>query len=46
MAGGQDGVARAYSILADEYRRCMQLMGVRRSEDLAARHVQLPPPAS
>ncbi len=43
MAGGQDGVARAYEILADEYRRCMQLMGVRRSEDLAARHVDLPP---
>jgi L-lactate dehydrogenase (cytochrome) len=43
MAGGQDGVARTYQILADEYRRCMQLMGVRRSEDLAARHVELPP---
>lgn len=42
MAGGQDGVARAYEILSTEYRRAMQLLGVRRSVDLAARHVSLP----
>ena len=41
MAGGQDGVARAYEILAGEYRRSMQLLGVRRSEDLSDRHVEL-----
>ncbi len=46
MAGGQDGVARAHALLDDEYRRCMQLLGVRRSQDLAARHVDLPPPVS
>lgn len=40
MAGGQDGVARAYEILAEEYRRSMQLLGVRRSVDLSDRHVQ------
>ena len=45
MAGGQDGVARAYEILEGEYRRGMQLLGVRRSEDLADRHVGLGPPA-
>jgi L-lactate dehydrogenase (cytochrome) len=43
MAGGQDGVARAYEILDGEYRRGMQLLGVRRSEDLSDRHVELPP---
>ncbi|QUH02353.1 alpha-hydroxy-acid oxidizing protein [Saccharopolyspora erythraea] len=42
MAGGQDGVVRAYEILADEYQRCMQLLGVRRTEDLGERHVALP----
>ncbi|WP_193755464.1 alpha-hydroxy-acid oxidizing protein, partial [Saccharopolyspora erythraea] len=42
MAGGQDGAVRAYEILADEYQRCMQLLGVRRSEDLGERHVALP----
>ncbi|QDP97432.1 alpha-hydroxy-acid oxidizing protein [Microlunatus elymi] len=41
MAGGQDGVVRAYEILAEEYRRAMQLLGVRRSVDLAPRHVSL-----
>jgi L-lactate dehydrogenase (cytochrome) len=45
MAGGQDGVARAFEILDGEYRRGMQLLGVRRSEDLADRHVGLGPPA-
>ena len=39
MAGGQDGVARACEILEGEYRRGMQLLGVRRSEDLSDRHV-------
>jgi L-lactate dehydrogenase (cytochrome) len=45
MAGGQDGVARAFEILDGEYRRGMQLLGVRRSEDLADRHAGLGPPA-
>jgi L-lactate dehydrogenase (cytochrome) len=44
MAGGRDGVLRAYEILAEEYQRSMQLLGVRRSEDLSERHVALPPP--
>jgi L-lactate dehydrogenase (cytochrome) len=43
MAGGQDGVLRAYEILAEEYQRCMQLLGVRRSEDLSNRHVAFTP---
>ena len=43
MAGGQDGVVRAHEILEGEYRRSMQLLGVRRSEDLSERHVELPP---
>ena len=43
MAGGQDGVLRAYRILAEEYQRSMQLLGVRRSADLAERHVAFTP---
>ncbi len=43
MAGGQDGVLRAYEILAEEYLRCLQLLGVRRSEDLRASHVAFTP---
>ena len=46
MAGGQDGVLRAYRILAEEYQRCMQLLGVRRSEELAGRHVSFTPHGS
>jgi L-lactate dehydrogenase (cytochrome) len=42
MAGGQDGVIRAYEILASEYQRALQLLGVRRSCDLSDRHVTLP----
>lgn len=42
MAGGQDGVVRAYEILAAEYQRAMQLLGVQRSSELADRHVTLP----
>lgn len=42
MAGGQDGVIRAYEILATEYQRAMQLLGVRRSSELSERHVTLP----
>lgn len=42
MAGGQDGVVRAYEILAAEYQRAMQLLGVRRSSELSERHVSLP----
>lgn len=45
MAGGQDGVERTYAVLAEEYRRSMQLLGVRSSAELSARHVALPPPA-
>jgi L-lactate dehydrogenase (cytochrome) len=43
MAGGQRGVARAYEILAEEYLRSMQLLGVRRSADLGERHVAFTP---
>ncbi len=43
MAGGRDGVLRAYQILAEEYVRSMQLLGVRRSEDLSPRHVAFTP---
>ncbi|MGY1761440.1 alpha-hydroxy acid oxidase [Geodermatophilus sp. SYSU D00779] len=43
MAGGRDGVLRAYEILAEEYQRSMQLLGVRRSEDLSDRHVAFTP---
>jgi L-lactate dehydrogenase (cytochrome) len=43
MAGGQDGVLRAYRILAEEYQRSMQLLGVRRSVDLSERHVAVRP---
>jgi L-lactate dehydrogenase (cytochrome) len=46
MAGGQDGVLRAYEILAEEYQRSMQLLGVRRSEDLSDRHVAFSPHAA
>lgn len=42
MAGGQDGVIRAYEILAAEYQRAMQLLGVQRSSDLSEQHVTLP----
>ncbi len=43
MAGGQAGVLRAYEILAEEYQRSMQLLGVRRSADLSERHVAFTP---
>jgi L-lactate dehydrogenase (cytochrome) len=46
MAGGQDGVLRAYEILAEEYLRCVQLLGVRRSEELGPRHVAFTPHGS
>jgi L-lactate dehydrogenase (cytochrome) len=46
MAGGRDGVLRAYEILAEEYQRSMQLLGVRRSEDLSDRHVAFTPHAA
>ena len=39
MAGGRDGVLRAFEILAEEYQRSMQLLGVRHSADLSERHV-------
>jgi L-lactate dehydrogenase (cytochrome) len=42
MAGGQDGVIRAYEILVSEYQRAMQLLGVKHSSDLSERHVTLP----
>ncbi len=41
MAGGQDGVLRTYELLATEYRRAMQLLGVRSSSALESRHVTL-----
>ena len=43
MAGGRDGVLRVYEILAEEYQRSMQLLGVRRSADLSERHVAFTP---
>ncbi|SNR25396.1 L-lactate dehydrogenase (cytochrome) [Blastococcus mobilis] len=43
MAGGRDGVLRVYEILAEEYQRSMQLLGVRRSADLSRRHVAFTP---
>ena len=46
MAGGRDGVLRAYEILAEEYQRSMQLLGVRRSADLSDRHVAFTPHAA
>jgi L-lactate dehydrogenase (cytochrome) len=46
MAGGQDGVVRTYEILAEEYQRGMQLLGVRRSGDLSERHVGFDPPGA
>jgi L-lactate dehydrogenase (cytochrome) len=46
MAGGRDGVLRAYEILAEEYLRSMQLLGVRRSADLSDRHVAFSPHAA
>ena len=46
MAGGQDGVVRTYEILAEEYQRGMQLLGVRRSVDLSDRHVGFDPPGA
>ena len=46
MAGGEDGVLRTYDILAAEYLRCMQLLGVRRSGDLCADHVAFTPHGS
>jgi L-lactate dehydrogenase (cytochrome) len=39
MAGGRDGVLRTVEILAAEYQRSMQLLGVRRSEDVSDRHI-------
>lgn len=39
MAGGEAGVAQAYEILRSQYQRALQLMGLSRTEDLAARHV-------
>jgi L-lactate dehydrogenase (cytochrome) len=43
MAGGRDGVLRVYEILAEEYQRSMQLLGVRCSADLSERHVAFTP---
>jgi L-lactate dehydrogenase (cytochrome)/glycolate oxidase len=42
MAGGERGVERAVQILEREIRRTMQLLGVRRVEDLHPGHVRLP----
>ncbi|WP_328473315.1 alpha-hydroxy-acid oxidizing protein [Actinoplanes sp. NBC_00393] len=46
MAGGRDGVLRTVELLAGEYQRSMQLLGVRRSEDLSGRHVAFHPSLS
>jgi L-lactate dehydrogenase (cytochrome) len=37
---------RTYEILAEEYQRGMQLLGVRRSEALSERHVGFDPPGA
>lgn len=42
MAGGERGVARAMQILGTEVRRTMQLLGVRRIDELGPHHVRLP----
>jgi L-lactate dehydrogenase (cytochrome) len=42
MAGGERGVDRAAEILSAEVRRTMQLLGVRRIDELGPQHVQLP----
>jgi L-lactate dehydrogenase (cytochrome) len=41
MAGGERGVDRAISILADEVTRTLQLLGVRSVEHLNRSHVRL-----
>ena len=46
MAGGRDGVLRTVRILAEEYQRSMQLLGVRCSADLSDRHVTAAPHAA
>ena len=42
MAGGERGVERAAQILEAEVRRTMQLLGVRRVDELGPHHVRLP----
>lgn len=42
MAGGEAGVERAATILTEELRRTMRLLGVRTIDELARTHVKLP----
>ena len=46
MAGGEPGVDRAIEILRQEIVRTMQLLGVRRIQDLSPDHVRRPTPLS
>ena len=39
MEGANFACLRVYEILAEEYQRSMQLLGVRRTEELSRRHV-------
>jgi len=41
MAGGERGVDRAIGILTQEITRTLQLLGVRRAEELNRSHVSL-----
>jgi L-lactate dehydrogenase (cytochrome) len=41
-AGGRPGVERALAILAEEYRRTLQLLGVTATSQLDASFVRLP----
>lgn len=43
MAGGERGVQRAITILAEEVTRTLQLLGVRRAEELNRSHASLRP---
>ena len=46
MAGGEYGVQRAITILADEVARTLQLLGVASVRDLNRSHASLRPPAT
>jgi L-lactate dehydrogenase (cytochrome) len=41
MAGGQEGVERALSILSDQITRTMRLLGVTSLDELGPQHVTL-----
>lgn len=43
MAGGEEGVERAYELLRSQYQRGMQLLGVRTTDDLGSQYVSYTP---